>query len=313
MNILVTGGAGFIGSHLVDSLLKDGNKVICIDDLSLGRKENIQHNLGNKSFVFVKIDMLDIKSFKNIFKTEKIDCVFHLAANSDIQKGSTDRYVDLNRTFMTTFNVLECMQEFKVKNLVFSSTSAIYGDTGDNLVKEDYSPMRPISFYGASKLSSEAFISAYAYHYGIKVWIFRFPNVVGERSTHGAIYDFINKLKNDPKKIDVLGNGTQEKPYIYVKDLVEAMIFVWKNAKSDYNYYNIGTKDLVKVRDMVNIVIEEMDLKDVKINYGKENFGWKGDVPKFAYDTSKIEKLGWKNKRSSADAVRLSVRGILGK
>ena len=192
MKILVTGGAGFIGSHLIDRLLKDGHHVTCVDDLSLGKKENFTHNLGNSEFKFIKSDLSVIDNVREIFKEHNFDCVFHMAANSDIQASSKDRTIDLKRTFLTTFNVLDCLAEFNVKQLVFASSSTIYGDTGELKVKEDHGPAEPISFYGAAKLSSEAFISTYSYHFDIDSLIFRFPNVVGGRATHGVIYDFIN-------------------------------------------------------------------------------------------------------------------------
>ncbi|MCY6284610.1 NAD-dependent epimerase/dehydratase family protein [Bacteroides fragilis] len=197
MKILVTGGAGFIGSHLCDLLVCNDNQVVALDNLSRGRKENIMHLVDDGHFSFIQEDLLNRSSLRQIFIQEDFDMVYHLAANSDIQKGSQDPTVDYDLTFNTTFNVLQCMKEFKVKKFFFASTSAIYGETSDWL-KENYGPLLPVSNYGAAKLASEAFISAFSSMYNIQTWIARFPNVVGERFTHGVIYDFIHKLQKNP-------------------------------------------------------------------------------------------------------------------
>ena len=237
--ILVTGGAGFIGSHLCDSLHAEGHAITVMDNLILGVEENISHLKGRSDFNFVEADLLDIDRLRQLFDVSEFDMVFHLAANSDIQKGSKDPQLDYDLTFNTTFNVLQCMREFGVKKLFFASTSAIYGDTSDRL-HENYGPLQPVSNYGAGKLASAGFISAFRSAYNIQTWITRFPNVVGERFTHGVIYDFMNKLRKNPEVLTVLGNGEQNKPYLYVKDLVEGILFVCKNAKDLYNIYIIN-------------------------------------------------------------------------
>ena len=195
MNILITGGAGFIGSHLDDALIARRHQLTIVDNLVLGRKENIEHLIGNPNFRFIEADLLDMPKMREIFAEGKFDMVYHLAANSDIQKGGKDPMVDYNLTFNTTFNVLQLLKEFEIKKFFFASTSAIYGETYD-VLNEDYGPLKPVSNYGAGKLASEAFISAFSSTYGIQTWITRFPNVVGERFTHGVIYDFIKKLRN---------------------------------------------------------------------------------------------------------------------
>ena len=220
MNILVTGGAGFIGSHLCDTLLMNGHNVTAVDNLTLGSLENIAHLKDEVNFLFIKEDLLNMESMHKIFLDGKFDMVYHLAANSDIQKGGSDPHVDYALTFNTTFNVLMLMKEFKVRKLFFASTSAIFGEAIGKL-DEEFGPLRPVSNYGAGKLASEAFISAFSSTYDIKTWITRFPNVVGERFTHGVIFDFIKKLHDNPEELEVLGNGEQCKPYIYVKDLIE--------------------------------------------------------------------------------------------
>ena len=309
MKILLTGGAGFIGSHLCDRLLSLHNKITVIDNLILGRKENISHLIGNESFTFHEKDLLDLEALRSIFAEGQFDMVYHLAANSDIQKGSEDPTVDYSLTFNTTFNVLQCMREFEVKKFFFASTSAIYGETYDRLT-ENYGPLRPVSNYGAGKLASEAFISAFSSAYGIQTWIVRFPNVVGERFTHGVIYDFIHKLHENSKVLTVLGDGEQIKPYLYVRDLVDGIQFVCQNTNERFNVYNLGSNTRTKVKEIAQMVIEEMEL-DAKIEYTGGDRGWIGDVPE--YDLTKINNLGWFAMHDSNESVRLAIQKALEK
>tara|TARA_Y100000310_G_scaffold337992_1_gene426460 strand:- start:6373 stop:7323 length:951 start_codon:yes stop_codon:yes gene_type:complete len=310
MNILVTGGAGFIGSHLIDSLLKGGHFVVCLDCLSLGRENNIRHNLKNKNFQFIEMDVLNEDRLDNVFKKHKFQTIFHLVANSDIHAGIDDPGVDLRKTFLSTFIVLECMRKNSVKSIIFPSSQVIYGEKKGR-VTEDTGPLFPVSIYGSAKLSSEAFISSYAALYGIQSWIIRFPNVTGGRATHGVVFDFINKLKKDSKKLVILGDGTQEKPYIFVEDLVEGILFIWKNADDSLNYFNIGPEDTTSVSRIAEITIEEMGLSSVSLEYTGGKGGWSGDVSKFRYDVSKINSLGWKTSFTSDEAVRAAVRAQL--
>ncbi len=311
MNLLITGGAGFIGSHLDDALIARGHRITAVDNLVLGRKENIEHLIGNPNFRFVEADLLDMPKMREIFAEGKFDMVYHLAANSDIQKGGKDPIVDYNLTFNTTFNVLQLLKEFEIKKFFFASTSAIYGETYD-VLNEDYGPLKPVSNYGAGKLASEAFISAFSSTYGIQTWITRFPNVVGERFTHGVIYDFVKKLRYNPEELEVLGNGEQCKPYVYVKDLVEAILYVIDNASEKYNVYMIGSDSRTKVKEIAAMVIEEMGL-NAKIRYTGGDRGWVGDVPEFRYDLAKINKLGWIAPHNSNESVRLAIQKALGK
>ena len=311
MKILVTGGAGFIGSHLDDALIARGHQLTIVDNLVLGRKENIAHLMDNPKFRFIEADLLDMTKMREIFAEGKFDMVYHLAANSDIQKGGKDPMVDYQLTFNTTFNVLQLMKEFGIKKFFFASTSAIYGETYD-VLNEDYGPLKPVSNYGAGKLASEAFISAFSSTYGIQTWITRFPNVVGERFTHGVIYDFIKKLRNNPKELEVLGNGEQCKPYVYVKDLVEGILYVIDHATDKYNVYMLGSDTRTKVKEIAAMVIEEMAL-DAKIRYTGGDRGWVGDVPEFRYDLTKVNTLGWVAPHNSNDSVRLAIQKALGK
>lgn len=311
MNILITGGAGFIGSHLCDRLLAEGNRITVVDNLVLGRKENIMHLMDNENFTFVHVDVLNVAQMQQVFKDGKFDMVYHLAANSDIQKGGKDPKVDYELTFNTTFTLLMLMKEFEVKKLFFASTSAIFGEATGKM-NEDYGPLRPVSNYGAGKLASEAFISAFSSTYNIQTWITRFPNVVGERFTHGVIFDFIKKLRNNPAELEVLGNGEQCKPYIYVKDLVDGIQYVINHSTDRFNVYNLGPTTRTKVKEIAAMVIEEMEL-DASIRYTGGDRGWVGDVPAFEYDLSKVNLLGWEDPKSSNEAVRTAIRKGLGK
>jgi UDP-glucose 4-epimerase len=309
--ILVTGGAGFIGSHVCDELIARGYSVVVIDNLILGREENIAHLFSSLYFRFIKGDILDTSFLDAVFAEHHFYAVFHLAANSDIQKGGRDPLVDYELTFLTTFSVLQTMRRHHVARLVFASTSAIYGEASE-LLTENYGPLLPVSNYGAGKLASEAYISAFSTNYAIQAWITRFPNVVGERFTHGVIYDFICKLRHDPHELEVLGNGEQFKPYVYVKDLVEGIFFIWENSHDRINIYNLGVESRTKVKEIAQMVIEELRLK-ARIKYTGGARGWIGDVPEFKYDLSKIHKLGWKAKYTSNEAVCLAIKKVIEK
>ena len=309
MKILVTGGAGFIGSHLCDYLCEDKNDIYVLDNLSLGRENNIKHLKMKTNFNFIQGDILDENLLDELFEKNNFDIVFHMAANSDIAQSFENPNIDKDNTFMTTYKLLEKMKKYNVKKIVFASTSAIYGDTAD-LLHENYGPLKPVSHYGASKLASESFISSFVENYGLQAWIVRFPNVVGERATHGVIYDFIKKLRKDNSTLEVLGDGEQYKPYLYVKDLVEAILFVWKNSDDKLNIYNLGVNSRTKVKDIAKMVIEEMKL-DATIKYTGGDRGWVGDVPTFNYDLTKVNTFGWTAKYTSNEAVRKSIQYIL--
>jgi UDP-glucose 4-epimerase len=306
MKILITGGAGFIGSHLVDQLLKKGEIVVSVDNFSNGKKAHLNDALKNKNFHLNDFDLLEKEKLDELFKKEKFDLVYHLAANSDIQAGSRDVEVDLNNTFISTFNVLSCMKTHGVREIIFASSSAIYGEL-DQELSEKVGPLFPISNYGAAKLSSEAYISAFCANYNMKSWIIRFPNVIGWRLTHGVIYDFMNKLEKDPSELSVLGNGKQQKPYLYVDDLLYAIECIYRNSNDMLNYFNVSASSDTTVTEIANIVIQKCGSKDTKLSFTREDRGWVGDVPKFKYDTSKINSLKWKPSYTSTEAVKLSV------
>ena len=310
MRAMVTGGAGFIGTHLVERLLKEGYEVICVDNFTLGKKENVDKFINNTNYKFYEIDIANNEEFCNQLKDEKIDIVYHLAANSDIQKGGRNPEVDYNDTFMTTRGVLELMRRNNIKKLFFSSTSAIYGDEHEKLLNEELGGLKPISYYGGAKYASENFISSYTFMNDFNTMIFRFPNVIGPNLTHGVIYDFKKKLSNNPTELEILGDGTQTKPYVYVLDLIDAIMLMTKDINPGVEIYNVGVDTATSVTKIADIVCEELGYKDVKYKYTGGNVGWKGDVPKFQYDLSKIHSKGWISKHSSDDAVRDTVRSL---
>ncbi len=312
MRNLVTGGAGFIGSHLCDALIEQGHDVWCVDNLYLGKKEKVAHLMACNRFHFHELDVLDRRGLDSLFAAVRFDSVFHLAANSDISKGNEDHTLDQRLTFQTTVEVLEMMARHEVKDLFFASTSAVFGDTRQTL-SETSGPLQPVSFYGASKLASEGFISVFSHSLGLRAWVLRFPNVVGERSTHGVLFDFIRRLRENPARLRVLGDGTQCKPYIYVKDLVQAILMVCQAPAEPHAVYHVASEGLTSVREIAEIVVDEMGLHGIPIEYTSGNRGWVGDVPYFLYDTSKIRDLGFHPTYNSTEAVRAAVQKMLGK
>jgi len=251
---LVTGGAGFIGSHLVDALVGQGKKVRVIDNFSSGRREFLAHHEGNGNVEVIECDLLDFESLKSVMKD--IRTVHHLAANPDIRLGTEITDTDLKQGTMATYNILEAMRINNIKNISFASSSAIYGEASEMPTSETYGPNLPISLYGASKIGSETLIAAWIGTFGGVAWIHRFANIVGPRGTHGVIFDFIHKLKNTPNRLEVLGDGFQEKSYMSVHDCVSSMLHLIANSQENVNLFNLGTGDTCSVRRIAEIVVE---------------------------------------------------------
>ena len=311
MKALVVGGAGFIGSHLCDALLEQGHQVVCADNFSLGTRENISHLKGNPDFCVYETDASCVESLEEVFQKEKPEYIFHLAANSDIQASAKNPDVEYKNTYTTTFQILSCMRKYGVKNLFFASTSAVYGDKREELLDENTPGLSPISYYGAAKLGSEALISAFSYMNDINALVFRFPNVIGPRLTHGVVFDFIRKLQTDPARLQILGDGKQTKPYLYVTDLVDAIIRFMDTKKQGVLLYNVGGEGATSVVRIADIVCEEMGLMSVQYDFTGGEGGWKGDVPRFRYCVDKIHRAGWKAGYTSDEAVRETVRANL--
>jgi UDP-glucose 4-epimerase len=309
MRTLVTGGAGFIGSHLCDRLVGRGDEVWCVDNLHLGRRRNIAHLEPSNAFHFLEQDVLARDRLAALFAEAKFDCVFHLAANSDISAGTADTELDFRLNELTTTAVLDAMRRHGVRRLFFASTSAIFGEA-DAVLHEDFGPLAPISFYGASKLAAEAYISTYAHLFGIAAVVLRFPNVVGERATHGVIFDFLRKLEKNPRELEVLGDGNQTKPYLYVADLIDAILLACEKSTGPLAVYHAAGLGETSVREIAEIVLAATGRADAKIRYTGGDRGWPGDVPKFRYDISRLQALGWTPQRHSVDAVRHAVERI---
>jgi len=309
MKAFITGGAGFIGSHLVDKLLSRGNFVTSFDNLSSGKKEFFKQHKKNENFRFIEADLLDLRQVKREIKDH--DVIFHIAANPFVRLGEKQTKLDLEQGPIATYNILESMRLNGIKKIVFSSSSVVYGETPKIAIPETYGPALPISLYGAGKLACEGLISAFCGTFNFQAWIFRFANVVGIRGTHGVIIDFIAKLKKNPKELEILGDGRQQKPYLHVSDIVDGMIFGFEHSNDQINLFNLGCDSNTTVTRIAELVVDEMNLRDVQFKYTGGIRGWAGDVPRFQLDISKINKLGWKESNTSDEAVRKAIREIL--
>ena len=306
---LVTGGAGFIGSHLVDTLVSEGKSVRVLDNFSSGRMEFLTQHDGSEMVQVVKADLLEPTEVRQAMVD--VDVVHHMAANPDIRLGTTVTDTDLKQGTIATYNVLEAMRLEDVGQISFSSSSAVYGEAEIMPTPETYGPIKPISLYGASKLASEALITAWCGTFEAKSWIHRFANIVGPRGTHGVIYDFIHKLKVDPNRLEVLGNGRQEKSYMSAHDCVHAMVHLIDNTGSDVNLNNLGTGDTCSVRRIAEIVVEESGLEGVSIEYTGGDRGWAGDVPKTSLDVENLLATGFRPEMMSEQAIRHTARALI--
>lgn len=309
MNVLVIGGAGFIGSFLCNELIKNGENVVAIDNLMRGKIQNLESVWNRKEFSFFEHDANDTAFLEKVLREKKINYIFHLAANSDIQASATNPQIEFDCTAKTTWNILSSMMKCGVKNLFFASTSAVYGEpTGKKFSEND--ELNPISYYGSAKMASEAFIKSFAYMNNLNCLIFRFPNVIGPNLTHGVFYDFIDRLKKNPLELRVLGDGTQQKPYMHVQDLANCILSLYKENVG-LNIYNVGVDSHTTVKTIAEMVVSEMGLKNCNIIYQNKNVGWKGDVPFFAYNLNKIHATGWKSSMSSDEAALRTIKEAL--
>lgn len=302
---LVTGGAGFIGSHLVDALVAAGAKVTIVDNLSTGFVQFVNRS---EAATFVEGDLLDQNLLDRLLAGH--DLVFHLAANADVKDGLLHPRKDVEQNVTATHNLLEAMRANGVKNIAFSSTGALYGDATVLPTPEDAPFPIQTSLYGASKVAAEGLLTAYAFGYGFRVWIFRFVSMLGPRYTHGHIFDFWKKLRADPTRLEVLGDGRQRKSYLHVKDCVEAILLCVRKASDSINIFNIGHSDWLEVNESIRIICAELGV-DPKIEYTGGDRGWVGDAPKILLATDRLRALGWRPTRSLADSVRETLRFLI--
>jgi UDP-glucose 4-epimerase len=310
--VFVTGCAGFIGSHMVDALLRNDNDVVGVDNLSAGRVNFLTEAQRSGRFRFIPLDLLngDI-----VPAMDGCDAVLHFAANPDVRQGPSNTRTHFDQNIEVTFRVLEAMKDLKVKNIAFPSTSTIYGEATQIPTREDYGPLIPISIYGASKLACEAMISSYAYTFDMEAVIYRFANVVGSRSTHNVIHDFIHKLEKDPARLEILGAepGTN-KSYVHVSDCVEGMLTGAERATSKVEFYNIGSEDTLDVRGIADSVVNGMSLENVRYDWTggvQGGRGWIGDVKLMRLDVEHLKSKGWSPMFNSGQAIQRAVQEVL--
>ncbi len=308
----ITGGAGFLGSHFVDRLLADTSvaAVTIYDNFSSGREWHYEHHRDDRRFRVVRGDVKDID-----FLTEAMrgyDIVIHLASNPDIARAATEPEIDFREGTLLTNNVVEAMRRSATKTILYASGSGVYGDLGETEVAEDYGPLIPISTYGASKLAGEVLISSYCHMFEFSGRAFRFGNVVGPRQTHGVGFDFLRQLMNDPGKLRILGDGTQSKSYIHVRDVIEAVLVAARRSKDRFAVYNVAT-DYITVTEIARLAAEcaGIDPRDVKFEYTGGSRGWKGDVPIVRLNADRIRSLGWVCSLNSRNALRESMLAML--
>jgi len=308
LKALVTGGSGFIGSHVVDRLLDEGYDVTAFDSLTEGKRDNVSHLKNEKRFRLIEGDMREGRSVEKA--VEGNDVVFHMAAQANIRKSLADHKGDLEHNLVGMINLLDGMVKHKVNDLVFASSSAVYGEATVTPTPEDYMPVQT-SLYGASKLACEAWAQAFVQFSPIRVWSFRFANVVGERCRRGVIWDFVHKLRKNPKELEILGNGKQSKEYLYVKDCVEGMMVGYRKSSGPVEAFNLGLPEQTIVDGVADIVISEMGLSGVTRKYTGEVRGWIGDNPRVELSLDRIMKLGWSPSTRSDEAIRRTVHWTL--
>jgi UDP-glucose 4-epimerase len=300
MRFFITGGAGFIGSNLVDRLLSNGNVVVAYDNFSTGFSEFLSNAQQNKNFTLITGDLLDTETLSDAMK--RCDLVFHLAANADVRFGTDHPSKDLHQNTIATFNVLESMRRNAIKQIVFSSTGSVYGEASVIPTPEDAPFPTQTSLYGASKLAGEGLISAYCEGFEFRSWIFRFVSVLGERYTHGHIFDFYKQLLGHPERLDILGDGHQKKSYLHVQDCIDAMCIAIRKSREKVNIFNLGTDEYVEVNDSIRWICSHLDF-DPGLHFTGGQQGWIGDNPFIFLDCQKMRSLGWRTKYSIKEGI----------
>ena len=308
MKAVVTGGAGFIGSHLVDALVARGDAVTVIDNLSTGELRHIAGHIGSGAVRFVRGDLL-LDGWQDAVRGA--DRVYHIAADPDVRASAGSPEQVYARNVTATVRVLEAMRETGTCEIVFTSTSTVYGEADVIPTPEEYPGMEPISIYGGTKLACEAMISAFAHTYGWRSWVFRFANIIGERSNHGVIWDFIHKLRVHPGELEILGDGKQAKSYFSVSACVNAVLYAVSHSDEPFACFNIGSEDWIDVTSIARIVTEEMGLSGVSFRYTGGDRGWVGDVPRMLLSVEKLKALGWRPETTSEASVREAARALI--
>ena len=305
MKIFISGGAGFIGSNLSDRLLKEGHEVTVFDNLSTGSIRFLEEARDFETFSLVEGDLLDENSLSRALKDHEM--VFHLAANADVRFGINHPKRDLEQNTIATFNILECMRQNGIKQIVFASTGSVYGETEVIPTPENAPFPIQTSLYASSKLAGEALISSYCEAFDFQSWIFRFVSILGERYTHGHVFDFYKKIKKDPKKLEVLGNGKQRKSYLYVQDCLDAISCALDKSNENVNIFNLGVDSYCEVNDSIKWICNDLDVTPI-LEYSGGDRGWIGDNPFIFLDTQKINSLGWNPKFSIQEGVHRTVQ-----
>jgi UDP-glucose 4-epimerase len=312
-SFFLVGGAGFIGSHFTDRLLAEPaiKRVTLFDNFSSGRAWHYAHHAHDARLQVVRGDVKDLPALREAMAGH--DTVIHLASNPDIARAATEPDIDFREGTYLTQNVVEAMRTTSAKRILYASGSGVYGDLGLVEATEDHGPLVPVSTYGASKLAGEALISSYAYMFGLSGCAFRFGNVVGPRQTHGVGFDFVRRLIKDPSRLQILGDGTQSKSYIHVRDVVAAVLLAHDTCPKDFEAYNVATGDYITVREIAELAGEVVGLAPGKTElvFGTSNRGWKGDVPIVRLDIGRIRGLGWRCERGTREALRASMAAIV--
>ena len=305
----VAGGAGFIGSHLVDRLLADGHTVTAYDNLSNGRRSFIEGYIGQDNFQFVEADALNLDALVTAMEGHEV--VFHLTANQDLRVALEDTSVDMYQETVATYNVLEAMRRNGVKKIVYTSSGTVYGDTPVIPIPETYGPTHPISLYGAGKLAGEALITAFCHTFEMQAWMYRFANIIGPRATHAVMYDFMNKLTENSKELEILGDGTQERPFLHVVECVDGVLFGFEHSDDRVNLFNLGCESFTDIVTVAEILVQEMGLENVNFTFTGGSRGWPGDVPRVRCNIDRIKALGWEPSLTSEGAVRRTAQEMV--
>jgi UDP-glucose 4-epimerase len=311
-SICIIGGAGFIGSHFTDALLAlpHTRNLTIFDNFSFGKEQHFTHHSGDPRLQVVRGDAADLRTLAEAVRGH--DLVIHLASNPDIARAVTEPEIDFYQGTLLTHNVVEAMRRTGVARLLYASGSGVYGECGETLLSENSTPLQPVSTYGASKLAGEALIASYCAMFGLTACAFRFANVVGARQTHGVGFDFLRRLRQDPTRLRILGDGCQSKSYVHVSDVISAVLLANARISSGFNVWNVAGDDAITVTEIAKIAVECLGIDPMPhFDYTGGDRGWKGDVPIVRLDSSRIRALGWEPRFTSREAMRRSINEMV--